>query len=182
MNQEPVLARIGDLLLKRLRREMVPSPLNTEDDIKMAPPGAKTDFRFGVFLHDIEVIHPHGLSAPVRLGESEQRRPDCLLALRFLLYANRGVPFDGVDAVDEIVLLEAAMRAVYGMDSLEVDGQKVQVEFHEMPRNEKAALWQSLNHPLQPAVYLTLGPVWIPNSRIRWFEPAQGIQGTPEKV
>lgn len=176
MNQEPVLARVGGLLLDRLRREMVPSALNAEDDIKMAPPGADTDFRFGVFLHDIEEIHPYGPSMPVRVGENERRYPDRLLALRFLLFANRRVPFDGMDAMDEVILLEAAMRAVYGMEPLEVDGQKVRAGFHEMPRSEKASLWQSLNQPLQPAVYLTLEPVWVPSARIQRIYPVREVQ------
>ncbi len=176
MSQEPVFARIGDLLLDRLRGEMVPAVLNQEDDIKMAHPGAKTDYRFGVFLHDIEEVRPHGPPPSVRVGEDARRDPDCLLALHFLLYANRSVPFDSMSALDEMVLLEAAMRAVHSMKFLEIDGQKVKVEFHNLSRSEKTALWQSLNSPLQPAVCLTLEPVPIPGTRIRRTPPVREVR------
>lgn len=176
MTMEPVFERLGSLLLERLRGEMVPSVLGRRDDIKMAHPGAKEDYRFGVFPYDIEEIRPYGPSAPVRVSEDARRHPDCLLALHFLLYANRRVPFDSMGAMDELVLLEAALRAVHSMGSLEADGQTVKVEFQALSRGEKTALWQSLSHPLQPAVYLTLEPVSIPSTRIRRTPPVREVQ------
>ena len=176
MSQEPVFERIGNLLLERLRGEMIPAILSQEDDIKMTPPGAETDYRFGVFLHEIEEVRPYGPSASVRLSEDTRRHPDCLLALHFLLYANRKVPFDSMSAMDERVLLEAAIRAVHSMEPLEIDGQKVNVRFHELAGNEKASLWQGLSSPLQPAAYLTLEPVRIPSSRIRRTPPVREVR------
>lgn len=181
MSQEPVFERLGGLLLERLRGEMVPAVLNQEDDIKLAHPGAETDYRFGVFLHDIEEVRPYGPPSSVRVSEDARRHPDRLLALHFLLYANRKVPFDSMGAVDEMVLLEAAMRAVHSMEPLEVDGQKVKAKFHELAPNEKTALWQSLNSPLQPAVYLTLEPAKIPSTRIRRTPPVREVQLTTRR-
>lgn len=178
MSGEPIFERLCDLLLGRLRSEMIPAVLNQEDDIKLTHPGAETDHRFGVFLHDIEEVRPYGPPSSVRVSEDTRRHPDRLLALRFLLYANRKVPFDSMDGLDELVLLEAAMRAVHSMEPLEADGQKVAVGFHELPRNEKTALWQSLSSPLQPAVYLTLEPVRIPSTRIRRTPPVREVQLT----
>ena len=178
VSQEPVFERIGSLLLERLRGEMIPAVLSQEDDIKLTHPGAETDYRFGVFLHDIEEVRPYGPSASVRLSEDTRRHPDCLLALHFLLYANRKVPFDSMSAVDEMVLLEAAMRAVHSMEPLEADGQKVNVRFHGLTANEKASLWQSLSSPLQPAAYLTLEPVRIPSTRIRRTPPVREVRIT----
>lgn len=176
MSQEPVFERLGSLLLKRLREEMVPAVLNQEDDIKLTHPGSETDYRFGVFLHDIEEVRPYGPPASIRESEDTRRHPDRLLALRFLLYANRKAPFDSMTALDEMVLLEAAIRAVHSMEPLEIDGQKVKVEFHEMAFSEKASLWQSLSSPLQPAAYLTLEPVRIPSTRVRRTPPVREIQ------
>ncbi|NBI80952.1 DUF4255 domain-containing protein [Clostridiaceae bacterium] len=181
MSEEPVFERIGNLLLERLREEMVPAVLNQGDDIKLTHPGAETDYRFGVFLHDIEEVRPYGPPSSVRLSEDTRRRPDRLLALHFLMYANRKVPFDSMTALDEMVLLESAMRAVHSMEPLEVDGQEVKVTFHELARNEKTALWQSLSSPLQPAAYLTLEPVRIPSTRIRRTPPVREFQLTTKR-
>lgn len=178
MSREPVFQQAGRLLLERLREEMSPSVLNLADDVKLAHPGEETDYRFGVFLHDWEETRPCGPPAPVRLSGDTRRHPDCLLALHFLLYANRAVPFDSMTATDELVLLEAAVRAVHSMEPLAVGGQSVRVEFHELTAGDKAALWQSLNSPLQPAVYLTLEPVRIPSGRIQRTAPVREVQLT----
>ena len=132
MSEEPIFEQLGNLLLERLRGEMVPAVLHQEDDIKLTHPGAETDYRFGVFLHDMEEVRPYGPPSSVRVNEDTRRHPDRLLALHFLLYANRKVPFDSMSALDEMVLLEAAMRAVHSMEPLEVAGQQVKVHFHEL--------------------------------------------------
>ena len=167
MSQEPVFERLANLLLERLRREMVPAVLNAPEDVKMTHPGAETDYRFGVFLYDMEELRSYGPSPPVRLDGETRRHPDRLLALRFLLYANRKAPFDSLSALDEMVLVEAAMRAAHSMESLTLDGQEVRPSLRGPALPEKTALWQSLGSPLQPAVYLTLEPVRVPSSRIR---------------
>lgn len=181
MSEEPIFERIGNLLLERLRREMSPAVLNVEEDIKLAHPGAETDYRFGVFLHDIEEVRPWGPPPAVRVSADTRQHPDCLLALHFLLYANRKVPFDSMSALDEMVLLEAAIRAAHGMGPLEADGQEVKVTFHDLARNEKTALWQGLGSPLQPAAYLTLEPVRIPSTRIRRAPPVREFQLTAKR-
>lgn len=176
MSQEPVFERIGSLLLERLRGEMVPAVLNQGDDIKLTHPGAEADYRFGVFLYDIEEVRPYGPPASVRVSEDTRRHPDRLLALHFLLYANRKAPFDSMSLLDEMVLLEAAMRAVHSMEPLTVDGREVRAGLHELAGNEKTALWQGLGSPLQPAAYLTLEPVRIPSTRIRRTPPVREVR------
>ncbi len=167
MSQEPIFERLAALLLEHLRREMVPSVLNLPDDIKMTHPGSETDHRLGVFLYNMEELRSCGPPPSIRMDQETRRHPDRLLTLRFLLYANRKVPFDSLSALDEMVLVEAAMRAAHSMGSLALDGQAVRSALHDPALSEKTALWQSLNSPLQPAVYLTLEPVRIPSSRIR---------------
>lgn len=181
MSQEPVFERLGNLLLDRLRGEMIPAVLSQRDDIQMTYPGAKTDYRFGVLLYDLEEVRPYGPPASIRVSEDTRRHPDRLLALHFLLYANRTVPFDSMTALDEAVLLEAALRAVHSMEPLEVNGQMVKVEFQELTGHDKTALWQSLNTPLQPAVYLTLEPVPIPSTRIRRTPAVREVQLTTKR-
>lgn len=176
MTQEPVLDRLAGLLLDQLRKELSPSVLNNADDIKLTHPGADADYRFGVFLYGIEEVRPYGVPPPVRLSDEERRHPDLLLALHFLLYANRRTAFDSMSALDELVLLEAAVRAVHSMPPLKLDGGEVKVKFLNVAQSEKSALWQSLNSPLQPAVYLTLEPALIPSTRIKRTPPVREVE------
>ena len=48
MSEEPIFEQLGNLLLERLRGEMVPAVLHQEDDIKLTHPGAETDYRFEI--------------------------------------------------------------------------------------------------------------------------------------
>lgn len=176
MSQEPILERLAALLLEHLRRELVPAVLNAPDDIKMAYPGSETDHRLGVFLYNMEELRACGPPASIRMDEETRRYPDRLLRLSFLLYANRKVPFDSLSALDELVLVEAAMRALHSMGPLALEGQEVRSALHDPALPEKTALWQSLNRPLRPAVYLTLEPVRVPSSRIRRTPAVRAFQ------
>lgn len=175
MNQEPIFERVAGLLLTRLRGAMVPGVLNAEDAVKLAHPGADADYRFGVFLYDIQEVRPNGPPGMRRVSESEHQFPDRLLALHFLLYANRKVPFDSMDAGDEMILLEAAIREIHSMGALELDGAPVKVFFDELTRGEKVSLWQSLSSPFQAAAYLRLEPVPVPSARIRIIPPVREV-------
>lgn len=175
MNQEPIFERAGKLLLARLQEAMVPGVLSAEDAVALTHPGAETDYRFGIFLYDIEEVRPNGSPGMRRVNESQHQFPDRLLALHFLLYANRRVPFDSMDAGDEMILLEAAVREIHSMGALELEGAPLRVYFDELTRGEKIALWQSLSSPFQAAVYLRVEPIPVPSTRIRMIPPVREV-------
>lgn len=77
---------------------------------------------------------------------------------------------------DELLLLEAVYRAVHGAGKLELDGRELRLNFHPLTRAEKLSLWQSLNEPLQPAVYLTIEPILVPSTRISRVPPVREVQ------
>lgn len=176
MSREPVIGRACALLLERLRAELIPAVLSTDDAIRLAYPGVEADYRLGVFPYDLEEIRPFGPPGEERVLDSAMRTPSRLLALRLLLYANRKVPFDGMDGMDELVLLESVVQAAQDMAPLEVDGQKIRVGLFHMEPGGKTALWQSLSQPLQPAVYLTLEPLCLPGGRLRPIHPVREVQ------
>lgn len=176
MSQEPVIGRVCALLLERLREELVPAVLGTDDAIRLAYPGAEVDYRLGVFPYDLEEIRPCGPPGEVRMGDAVVRSPGRLLSVHLLLYANRTAPFDGMEGMDELILLEGAARAAQDMRPLEVEGQKIRVGFHPLDQGEKISLWQGLNRPLQAAVYLALEPVLLPGGRIRTIHPVKEVQ------
>lgn len=176
VSQEPVIGRACGLLLERLREELVPSVLGTDDAVKLAYPGAETDYYLGVFPYDLEEIRPCGPPGEARIGDGVVQSPGRLLALRLLAYANRRVPFGGMEGMDELVLLEGAARAVQGMPPLETGGQRIRVGFQHLSQGEKLSLWQGLGNPLQPAIYLAMEPVWLPGTRIRPVHPVRELR------
>lgn len=168
MREEPVLTGVSGLLLDYFRGELVPAVLGDADMVKLTAPDGREDFRLGLCLYDLEEIRPGGPGAMRRLSEEERRHPDLALSLRFFAFANRKAAFHSMEAADELLLLEAAARAVQNAPGLPSwDGGTIQVSLEGVERERKTALWQSLNVPLQPAVWFTVEPVPIPSTRIR---------------
>lgn len=176
MNQEPVLTQAGGMLRELLQQALLPGVLSREEDIRLAWPQAQEDYRLGIALYDIEAVRPYGTPVPVRVGETERRGPAGSFALRFLVYANRNVPFNSMGAEDEMVLLEAVLRAVYNAEPRPLAGEEVSIRLDPVTRQEKAALWQSFNAPLQPAVYLVMEPLKVPSDKLEHFVPVRSIQ------
>jgi len=166
VREGPVFNEVSGGVLEYLRAQLSPDVLSTPDALKLTYPGAEDEFRLGLSLYDIEHLRSGGSARPVRLSEDERRFPDLALALHYLVFANRKAAFHSMEAEDELLLLEAVMRAVHSSPGLPYGDLTLRLTLQGLERGEKLALWQSLNCPLQPAVYLTLEPVPLPSARI----------------
>lgn len=166
MNQEAVFGKISSALLDCLRGELSPVVLSAPDMVRLGYPGQEADFRLGLYLHEIEQVRYNGPPAASRPGADTLRLPDLALAMHFMAFANRNVAFKSMEMEDELLLIEGVFRAVHGVSALKLDGQALKLVFHPLTASEKAALWQGMNAPLQPAVYFTLEPVLLPGARI----------------
>ncbi len=175
--REPVLTRVGGLVLDYLRQGLVPGVLAEGDMVKLTWPGAQEDFRLGLCLYDLESVRSGGPGTPTRQGEDQWRRPDLLLSLRFFAFANRKAAFHGVEAADELILLEAVLRAVYGAPDLPLgEGKAFRLALDRVERSEKTALWQSFHVPGQSAVWFSAEPVAIPGRPLSRAPAAREVE------
>lgn len=163
VSREPVLTQAGRQVLAYFRRRLVPGVLAEGDMIRLAWPGAQEDFRLGLCLYGLELLRSGGPGTPERGAEDRWRKPDLLLSLRFFAFANRKSAFHSVEALDELILLEAALRAVYAApDFSPGEGGAFRLGLDKMERGEETALWQSFQAPSQSAVWFSAQPVAIP--------------------
>lgn len=176
MRETSVLEQAGNLLLELLQKDLVPSVLQTPDTIQITYPNSQQDYRLGIFLYDLEEVRPYGTPPLVPVSDTQRRGPNRTFALHFLIYANRKVPFDGMTAFDEMLLLEAVMRAVHNFVPQKLEGETVTIQFDSLTRQDKATLWQSLNSPLQPAVYLVMEPLVVPSTKLERLIPVRQVQ------
>ncbi len=175
MREEPVLTAVSGLVLDYFRAELVPSVLGSADMVKLTAPDAQEDFRLGLCLYDLETIHSGGSGTMPRMSASERRHPDLALALRFFAFANRKAAFHSMEAEDELLLLEAAVRAVHSAPGFPVwEGGTLRLD--RVEDSHKTALWQSMNVPFQPAVYFIAEPVSIPSGRIRRVPAVRSVE------
>jgi len=182
MNDEPVLAGVSGTLLEYLRGALCPGVLSEGESVKLTHPGAEEEFRLGLSLYDMEEIRPGGPPRPVPLGEDRRRFPDLTMSLHYLAFANRKAAFHGVEAADELLLLEGVLRAVADAPGLTWGGQRLHLSLQSLEFNQRTALWQSLSSPLQPAVYLTVEPASIPSARILEVPAVRSTQVRPGRM
>ncbi len=175
MRAEPVLTAVSGLVLDHFRGELVPGVLGEPDMVKLAQPGGQEDFRLGLCLYDLELIRPGGPGRMTPMSKEESRYPDLLLSMRFFAFANRKAAFHSVEAEDELLLLEAAARAVHSAPGL-LFQERGAMTLDAMDRERKPSLWQSLSAPLQPAIYFTVEPVSIPSARIRRIPAVRRVE------
>ncbi|WP_373165990.1 Pvc16 family protein [Agathobaculum sp. Marseille-P7918] len=183
MSMQPVFQQAGDLLLHLLNEALVPAVLNHEDCIRITYPHAEQDYQIGIFLYDIEEIRPYGTPLPVRISETQRQGASLNISLHFLVYANRSMAFQSMTAQDEIILMEAVVRALHNNEPVVLEGQKLSIRLECLTRQEKTSLWQSFGSGLQPAIYLVMEPIVIPSTRLEQVIPVQSFHlKTPKKV
>lgn len=175
MREEPVLTAVSGLVLDYFRTELAQVVLGAADMVKLAAPNSQEDFRLGLCLYDMEVIRSAGSGTMPRVSGEERRHPGLLLTLRFFAFANRKAAFHSMEAEDELLLLEAAARAVHSAPGFPGwDGGSLRLD--AVDSAGKAAIWQSLNVPLQPAVYFVAEPLSIPSARIRRIPAVRSVE------
>jgi len=175
MREEPIVAGVSGWLLEQVRGALCPGVLSDEESVKLTHPGSEDEFRLGLSLYDLEEIRPGGPPRPVPLREDTRRFPDLALSLHYIAFANRKAAFRGVEAGDEMLLLEGVLRAVANAPSFLWEEQRVFLSLQPLDLAQRSALWQGLSSPLQPAVYLTLEPVPIPSGRLLTVPPVRSV-------
>ena len=66
-----VVADVSNTLLRLLRRELCPEPVQSPESIRLAAPTDKTgDFQLGIFLYDLRELGEYRTSAPVLRSNS----------------------------------------------------------------------------------------------------------------
>lgn len=167
MRDEPIFAAVAGTLESYFRDALVPVPLGSADAVRLTWPEAQEDFRLGLCLYDLEELREGvGAQGMVRLSQEERRYPELSMSLRFLAFANRKAAFHSMEAGDELLLLEAVLRAIHSLPELKWDGPPLKIILQKPEQAAKRDLWQSMNAPLQPAVYFAVEPVPIPSTRI----------------
>ena len=182
MKGEPVFEQACTMLLERLREALVPAVLHGADDVQMVFPNQGRDARVGLSLYNIEEVRPYGPPGWVPVGDQARRGPSRCFALHILVFANRKAPFDSMTATDELILLEAVLRAIHNGKLMELEGEQIKVEFDSLSQQDKTALWQSLGCSLQPAVYLMLEPLVVPNTRLEQLIPVREVRVKSKKM
>lgn len=169
-----IIADMSDLLIKKLRENMCPEPMQSPEAIQLASPLEKNvDFRLGLFLYDIKELGEYRSSGMVR-EKRIQTPPPKPMTLSFMLFLNNKAQL-AAGAQAEMRILARAMQYFFDNPFLDISqahsfedepDPEAAISFLNMSFEEKARVWQALNAPYQVATYFTVAPVLI-SSRIK---------------
>lgn len=173
-----IIADVSSLLVKRLREEICPEPLQSPEAIQLVGPTDKNaDFQLGLYLYDIRDFGEYRISGQVRGPNSEKTFPPRPLTLSYLLFLNSKAQI-AAGAEAEQRILGRAIQAL--ADHPEVDIQTAHlfegepdenaaVTFLNLSFEDKSKIWSCLNIPYQVAVYFNVSPVMLSSRRSEPF-------------
>lgn len=168
-----VVADVSNTLLRLLRRELCPEPVQSPESIRLAAPTDKTgDFQLGIFLYDLRELGEYRTSAPVLRGETVRTPPPKTLTLSYMIFLNAKAQIaSGAEAEQRI--LARAMQVLADNPSVDAAQQPsaetsdgaAGITFQNLSFEDKSKIWASLNTPYQVGIYFTVSPVFLSSRR-----------------
>lgn len=165
-----VIADMSAALLRVLRTNLCPEPVQSSEAIALASPSDKNgDFQLGVFLYDIRELNEYRVSAPVRGADNTRTYPDKPLTLHYMLFVNSRAQM-ATGAETEQRIFGRAVQAMMDNPSIDLSSAQPYVQPSEeaaavsllnLSYEEKNRIWSGLNLPYQMGLYLSISPVMI---------------------
>lgn len=165
-----VISDVSNALLRLLRRDLSPEPVQSPESIALASPSDKNgDFQLGVFLYDIKELSEYRTSAQIRGANNMRTYPDKPLTLHYMLFVNARAQI-AAGAETEQRIFGRAIQSL--MDNPELDisiaqpfaqltDEKAAVAMVNLGFEEKTRIWSALTLPYQVGVYFTVSPVSV---------------------
>lgn len=148
-----------------LRKYLYPDYLLDMDGVKLCiPKHDEQDYQIGIYLYDVS---EYSLIAQRYATIEDHTRvfPPKLMEISYLIFVNESVQFGGYDKLQEDRLYEKMIQIFHDESVLEVEGKQLPIHFENINLDNKIRLWQSLNTPLQPALYIKIAPVEIASGK-----------------
>ena len=160
-----MIHEVSKALQDMLSSQLYPEWLMDQDGVQPCIPSHENqDYKVGIYLYDLA---EYSIAAQRYATITDHTRvfPSKLISLSYLIYVNEEVQFGGYNKEQEEVLLERMIQVIHDTSALEAAQQHVNLQFENVDVENKIRLWQSLNKPLQPALYIKVLPVEIKSNR-----------------
>lgn len=173
-----IISDVSNCILKLLRENLCPEPMQSQESIIMTSPTDKNaDFQLGLYLYDIKELGEYRQTAMVRNSTNVQKFPPKPLNLFYMLFMNSKAQVT-VGAEDEQRILAKAIQTL--MDNMIInigeahpysddEEEDAGLTFLSLSFEEKSKIWSALNTPYQLALYFTASPVMISSTREQSF-------------
>ncbi len=173
-----VISDVSNGVLKALRTQLCPEPVQSPESIQLASPADKNaDFQLGLFLYDIREMGEYRASAMVRSTNNRRSFPPRPLTLCYMLYLNSKAQIAaGAEAEQRILGRALQVLSDYPVvDMAQAPSQAgnpdddAAVTFLNLSFEDKSKIWSALNIPYQVGVYFSVSPVMLSSTRSELF-------------
>lgn len=146
-----------------LQNFLYPEVVTSRDAISICVPKHENqDYLLGIYLYDLsqDVLQRDSFA---RVEGNTRYYPPKHISASYVVFCNEDTRFGGYtrEAADQ--LLEKVIQIIHDTTSIQVNNNKMLVQFENIELEQKIRFWQSLSKPLQPAIYLKISPLLIPS-------------------
>jgi len=167
-----MIAEVGNLLVKILRRELIPDVIPHSSNIGLCSPEDHGDLQLGVYLYDISENEDIRVSGMVNEGINRQVFPPTYLSLHYMLTAYSASDIKA-RASEEQKILGRVIQVFHDYNVLPEgelgDGASMpaRIELQRMERFEKMRLWNMPNIPYRLSLFYRVQPVEIVSAKTK---------------
>ena len=173
--QYSILADTGMSMIKLLKDNMVPEPVQNPDMIGLCSPYDKGDFVLCMHLYDIQENGENRLVDMETLTSDKQKYPPLSLTLYYMMtvISNEEV---ATRSLNEQRIFGKAMQVLFDNPVLTVNSlvgaaldnsEPINIIPHNMTFEEKSKLWNFQNSPFRMSMFYKVAPVYVESTRIR---------------
>lgn len=173
-----IISDVSGGLLKTLRRDLCPEPIQSPESIQLASPADKNaDFQLGLYLYDFKELGECRVSAQTQRPGNLRQFPPRPLTLSYLLFLNSKAQIVAGADVEQRVL-GRALQTLSDNPSVELSklhsfqdsaDADAAITFLSLSFDDKTKIWSSLSVPYQIAVYFSVAPVLLSSTRSESF-------------
>ena len=162
-------------IIKLLKENMVPEPVQNPDMIGLCSPYDKGDFVLCLHLYDVQENGEGRMVEMETMSSDTQRYPPLSLTLFYMLttVSNEEI---ATRSLNEQRIFGKAVQVLYDNPILMASSlvgaalenhEPINIIPHNMTFEEKSKLWNFQNSPYRMSVFYKVAPVYVASTRIR---------------
>lgn len=170
MGEYSIVSDISAALVRLLREQLCPDPVQSTEAIQLASPtDGNGDYHVGLYLYDLREISEYRRWERVRAADGRITYPARPLSLHYMIYLNgRAQLASGAEAEQRI--LARSIQAFADHMRLDIAGlhpfpgpteEEAVISLPNLSFEDKSKVWTALSQPYQLAVHFVVSPVLL---------------------
>lgn len=175
MSGYSVISEVGNSLLRVLRENLCPDPIQNPETILLCSPFEEGDYFLSLHLYDIKENMYFKQVDLINMDYERRQYPPLSLTLYYLLSLKSFSDFK-TKATSEQKILGRVLQVIHDnqiiniastTSTLKENQEPIRIELNNLSFDRKLKFWAYSNTPNRLALYFTASPVFIESSKSR---------------